>query len=188
MKRVLFLSSFLSFFLSLNTFSLTAQDVPVQPNTEQQEIQSPRGKAAATATRPNPRGRALGRAEGRQPDPAQRAARMAQALELDEKQTAELSSFMTSSATAMRDEMAAAKTPEERAAIREEYRQVGDKKITGMLRPDQLERYEAMKARRAEAQEERIERMQQRKQDGEGTPNEEIHKGKPGQGKGKKQQ
>ncbi len=179
---------FFSLFLSLTAFSLHAQDVPVEPNTDRQEIRSPRGRAAGSATRPNPRGRALGQAEGRQPDPAQRAARMAQFLELDEKQEAELSSFMTSSATAMRDELAAAKTPEERAAIREEYRQVSDKKITGMLRPDQLARYEDMKAKRTEAREERIEKIQQGRPDAEGEPVRKTPNGKAAHDKGKKPQ
>lgn len=177
---------FLSILLSIATFSLAAQEVPTQPDAERQEMRSPKSRKASPHAHPGQGDQ--GHTEGRRPDAKQRAARLAQFLELDEKQTITLTDFLTSSASAMRNELAATETPEARKAIREEYKQMSDQKIAAILRPDQLERYEQMKAKRAVAQANRSEKMQQRRQEGQAKPRKEMpaESGKSNRGQGGK--
>lgn len=83
-------------------------------------------------------------------NPEQRAERMAKLLELNDEQTAEIKDFLENSATAMRDELEAVETREEKKAIMDDYRALTDEKMKSVLTEEQFAKYEEQKARRAE--------------------------------------
>ncbi len=179
--------------LCLSTAGLLAQQSPDPAKTEREQVQAPRSRSAQAPGQNRPHNRPAVAAErgNRTPDPTERANRLAQFLELDAKQTASLQEFMLSSDAAMRDEMAAAQTPEERATIRQEYRQLTEQKINNLLTPEQKERYEARKASRVAGEVRPArpdgERAQGQRQASESRP-EQAGSKEPKKGKSKKPQ